>query len=124
MASILIIEDELTLHTLFGRVLEQAGHQVRCAADGEAGLQLHQAQPAELVLCDLMLPGRNGLGVLEELQRLPQPPCCILMSGSGNGQGALTNFAIRAKELGAVAVLHKPFPLTTLTSTVRVALGQ
>ena len=57
MARILLIDDNAALRNLLRLQLEAAGHEVLEAADGGEGIRLYRRQPADLVLCDLFMPG-------------------------------------------------------------------
>lgn len=67
MAKILLVEDELYVRELYERVLSQNGFEVLPAADGVAGLELAGNHP-DLILLDIMMPGMNGIQVLQKLK--------------------------------------------------------
>ncbi len=67
---VLVIEDERRLAENIARsVRESAGYAVDCAFDGENGLYMAKSNPYDLMMVDLMLPGRDGLSVVQELRR-------------------------------------------------------
>jgi len=68
MAKILFIEDETALQKTLSAVMEQAGHTVVNAYDGEKGLELAQEAAPDLILLDLILPKMDGFSVLEKLK--------------------------------------------------------
>ena len=68
MAKILFIEDETALQRTLSAVMEQAGHIVANAYDGEKGLELAQEAVPDLILLDLILPKMDGFSVLEKLK--------------------------------------------------------
>jgi len=68
MAKILFIEDETALQRTLSAVMEQAGHIVTNAYDGENGLELAQEAVPDLILLDLILPKMDGFSVLEKLK--------------------------------------------------------
>jgi CheY-like chemotaxis protein len=68
-ARVLLIEDDSIFSDLVSRFLTQCGYQVSCAGDGESGVAACQAEPPDVVLCDLNLPQMSGLQVLETLLR-------------------------------------------------------
>ena len=70
MARILIVDDAEHIRSLARLALMQAGHQVFVAGDGAAAVRTFSEQPAELVLCDLALPGKGGLETLADLRRV------------------------------------------------------
>ncbi|MGH2865969.1 MAG: response regulator transcription factor [Solirubrobacteraceae bacterium] len=114
---ILVVEDEARIRAFLARAFEAEGFQVDVVEDGERGLQRAVAGSYEFVILDLLLPGRDGLEVLSELQRLrPGLPVLIL--------SARTDIAtkLRGFELGAVDYLDKPFSLDELLARARVQL--
>jgi len=100
---ILVIEDSRFLRLAIEKVLQQRGHEVTGAADGEAGLRVARTTPPQLILLDMMLPGLDGTGVLRELQQDPltaQIPVVVLTSLSHKNEGTLKN-------AGAAAYIEK-----------------
>jgi DNA-binding response OmpR family regulator len=114
---ILVVEDEARIRAFLARAFEAEGFQVDVVEDGERGLECAVAGAYEFMILDLLLPGRDGLEVLSELQRLcPGLPVLIL--------SARTDIAtkLRGFELGAVDYLDKPFSLDELLARARVQL--
>ena len=66
---LLVVEDDPTISSFLVKGLQEAGYAVDAAADGNRGLQLALTEPYDAAVLDLMLPGRDGLSVLEELRR-------------------------------------------------------
>ncbi|RMF15264.1 MAG: response regulator [Candidatus Dadabacteria bacterium] len=66
---VLIVEDDADVRDLLQRACEKAGYAVRVAADGEAALTAIESAPPALILLDILLPGVDGFGVLEVLER-------------------------------------------------------
>jgi CheY-like chemotaxis protein len=56
VASILVIDDDVRIQEFIQFVLEEAGHEVRCAGDGLAGVKAQHQRPADLIICDLFMP--------------------------------------------------------------------
>lgn len=99
-----LIEDEPTLANIIERKLQAAGFRVAVAASGPEGLALLKAERPQLVLLDMLLPGKGGMAVLEELAAagvLPDLPVVII---SNSGQPVEIE---RAKELGVRDYLVK-----------------
>ena len=119
MARILLIEDDPGVRTTVERLLSSAGHKVILAADGREGVRLFRANPADLVITDLVMPNQDGIETIAALKReFPNVPI-IAISGMTAKQGTLS----AARHLGAVAVLEKPFTNEDLVKVVREALG-
>ena len=71
MATILVIEDDLYIQALLQELLGDEGYTVAVAGDGPEGLAALEAQPVDLVLCDLMLPKLGGREVLRAIRARP-----------------------------------------------------
>src|SRR5882724_8379338 len=100
---ILVIDDDPTVLDVVGRYLARAGYQVSVAHDGEVGLKLAAARMPDLVVLDLMLPGRSGLEICAELRsRSPVP--VIRLTALGEEEDRVVGL-----ELGADDYVTKPF---------------
>ena len=114
---ILVIEDESRIQAFVRRGLEAEGYGVVTAGDGRDGLSLARAGDWDLVVLDLLLPGMNGLRVLQEIHReQPELPVLIL-----SARGDLRT-KLKGLELGATDYVSKPFALDELLARVRVQL--
>jgi len=61
MATVLVIDDQITMRALLRAVLEGDNHQVLEASNGRDGLELYQARSADLIITDMLMPEMNGL---------------------------------------------------------------
>ena len=68
MRKILIVEDDTALYNLYATELQLKGYQVSNVSDGTLAVQAIKEQNPDLILLDLVLPGRNGLDILKELR--------------------------------------------------------
>ena len=113
MKRILIIDDSEAVRRQVAQTLGPAGYDVVEAADGMEGLAvIKSAQPA-LVLCDLNMPRMGGMELLAELARNPPLPLMVMLTTEA--QPALIR---RARELGAVGWIVKPFKADLLIAAV------
>ena len=113
----MIVEDEARIRAFLARAFEAEGFGVDVAEDGEQGLQRALTGSHELVILDLLLPGRDGLQALRELNsRRPDLPVLILSARSDLAT------KLRGFELGAVDYVAKPFSLDELLARARVQL--
>ncbi|MCU0635518.1 MAG: response regulator [Gemmatimonadaceae bacterium] len=117
MARILLIEDNDAFREMLVRALSSAGHDVIAAHDGDDGLRCFQTQgPFALVITDIVMPNREGIGTILELLQHGDVPI-IAMSGGGKSVG--TRDALEAaRMLGAAETMTKPFPLRDLLGAV------
>ena len=113
----LVVEDEVRIGTFLARALTAEGFRVDVVGDGERGLATALSGDYELVILDLLLPGRDGLDVLDQLhRRRPALPILILSARSDLAT------KLRCFELGAADYLAKPFSLGELLARARVQL--
>src|SRR6185369_5178975 len=101
--NILIIDDEAAIRDLFAFYLKRSGYNIFTAQDGQSGIQLCRDIAPALVLCDLRMPGMDGLEVLAVLtQDFPELPVIVV-----SGMGGFAD-AIQALKLGAWDYVTKP----------------
>src|SRR5690242_2217560 len=121
MQSVLVIDDDPLLRSFVRVALEGGGYAVREAADGQEGLLALEHEPADLVLCDVFMPGESGLGVLGHLRHRCRRATVVAMSG-GSARFA-GDFLGVARRLGAIDALAKPFGVAELLGAVERALA-
>jgi len=114
---VLVVEDERKLAQVVCSALEAEHYDVVVAATGEDGFYRANAELFDLVLLDLMLPGRNGLEILQTLrQRHIETPVLVLTARDGVDDRVL------GLDLGADDYLVKPFALPELLARIRALL--
>ena len=119
MARILIIDDEESVLLSLQRMVEWAGHEVVVATDGAQGLALQRENPAELIITDMIMPGRHGLDVIAELRRT-HPDVSIVTISGGKWRNNVDYLPL-ARKLGVRMVMDKPFDMSEL---LRVEIGR
>jgi two-component system response regulator ResD len=120
MKSILVAEDELHILLLIQRKLESVGYAVQSTSDGNDALKLALQGNYDLLLLDVMLPGREGLDVCREVKAAlgDKAPPVILMSARGQ------QIDVQAgQDAGADDYIIKPFSPRQLLELVEEALG-
>jgi DNA-binding response OmpR family regulator len=116
-ANVLLIEDEPGIVDFVQRGLEGHGFRVRAETDGIAGERAALDGPVDLVVLDLMLPGRSGLDVLATLHiARPELPVIVLTA-----RGELED-RVAGLDTGAADYLVKPFSLAELSARIRAQL--
>ena len=120
---VLVVDDNPDMRSFVKIVLERAGFEAQVAADGERALELQREHPAEVLITDIFMPERDGIELIQQFKSMFRQVKIIAMSGGG--QVARQDYLPVAADLGADAVLHKPFAAETLLNTLRdlVAAG-
>jgi two-component system copper resistance phosphate regulon response regulator CusR len=114
---ILLIEDEKKTQAFLAKGLREAGFDVEIAGDGETGLKLARATRHELLIVDVLLPGKDGWTVVAELRGEGfQAPILFLTARDG------VKDRVKGLELGADDYLIKPFAFSELLARVRSVL--
>ncbi len=114
--SVLIVDDDESLRDSLALVLGAEGYEVATAADGAEALRRLGSTPADIVLCDLRMPGQDGLELLPELARRCPEATLILMSAYGTEE-----LAVEAMRRGAYDYLAKPFQPSEVLLAIRKA---
>jgi len=118
-ASILIVDDESEIRESLETLLELEGYRVHTAENGEDGLARIAAQPFDLVLLDLALPGKNGLEVLAEIHERDPQLAVIMITAYGTVENA-----VNAMQAGAANFIQKPWDNEKLLADVRAAVAR
>ena len=115
--NLLVVDDEPQILQVVSGILQDEGFEVTTAPDGETALKLAAAEPPDLVLLDINLPGLDGLEVLSELKRR-QPLLPVIMISA---YGSVEN-AVKATRLGAYDFIEKPPNADKILLSVRNGL--
>lgn len=119
MAHILLIEDEEPIRRVMKRILadENKDYTVEEAVDGKQGLAMIKAHNYDLVLCDIKMPNKDGIEVLQAAKKAGKNIPFIMLTGHGN-----VETAVEAMKLGAYDFIPKPPDLNRLLTAVRHAV--
>jgi CheY-like chemotaxis protein len=114
---ILIVDDCPVARLGLRGMLEDEGFTVTEAEDGECVVAAVDRVDADLILCDMLMPGCNGLEVIRELRRqLPHVKIIAMSGGRYNGTADMLQTAMY---LGADEILYKPFSRIKLMTTIK-----
>jgi DNA-binding response OmpR family regulator len=116
MSRVLIVEDEQHLADGLRFNLEAEGHEASIASDGQKALEilLKERRPADVVILDVMLPGKDGFAVASELRAAGHYVPILMLTARGSADDVLKGF-----EAGADDYLPKPFELSILLARIR-----
>jgi CheY-like chemotaxis protein len=122
MHHILVIDDDDITRGLIRHFLEEAGYQVTDTDSGALALELLEKEAIDLIITDLMMPAKDGLQTILEIQRLPNKFKIIAMSSGGPSRS--TRLLQMAKSYGAIETLLKPLSPDQLIDAVARALQE
>ncbi len=114
---ILLVEDERDVRDTIKLQLEDEGHEVTEAESGRDALALAESLSFDIVLTDVMIPGINGLELVQKMSEWPSRPVTLVMTGYGS-----VEMAVNAIKAGAFDFLSKPFSVDVLSATIASAL--
>jgi DNA-binding response OmpR family regulator len=117
MARVLVVDDEPHIVEVVRAYLERDGHEVRTAADGPGALREAVGWEPEVVVLDVMLPGRSGFDVLRDLRSSNRSPGVILVTARDEVADRVAGL-----ELGADDYVTKPFEPRELAARVSAVL--
>ncbi|MCL2790604.1 MAG: sigma-54 dependent transcriptional regulator [Desulfobulbus sp.] len=117
MATILVVDDELSMREFLKILLTKEGYTVTTAAESKAALALAGQHPFDLVISDIRMPGMSGLDLLPQLKQL-QPDVGVIMITAF----ASPDDAVMAMKGGAFDYITKPFSVDEIKSVIRAVL--
>jgi len=120
VSRILIIDDDSQVREVLRKMLERAGYGVMDAPDGNVGMKLHRKAPADLIVTDIVMPGKEGLSTIKELKQ--NSPEVKIIAISGGGSIGPEEYLEMARRLGVNQTLSKPFGSRELLEAVRALL--
>jgi two-component system nitrogen regulation response regulator NtrX len=116
-AHILIIDDDANTLASLSRAFRLAGHEATVCDNAARALELAKSELFDLILSDVVMPGRDGIALLEDFKNLGVSSPTVMMSGQ-----ATIEMAVRATRLGAVDFIEKPISTEKLLLTIENAL--
>ena len=114
--ALLVIDDESGLRDMLSHTFTRRGWKVTAVESGEKGVAAAREEDFDVVLCDVMMPGMDGIAVLEILKRERPHVEVVMVTGFPSVETGK-----RAGELGAYAYLAKPYELTPLFALLQKA---
>jgi two-component system, NtrC family, nitrogen regulation response regulator NtrX len=116
-AHILVIDDDANTLASLARAFRLAGHEASVCDNAARAVELAKAEHFDLILSDVVMPGRDGIALLEDLKNAGVDSTIVMMSGQ-----ASIEMAVKATRLGASDFLEKPISTEKLLLTVENAL--
>ncbi len=120
MARILIIDDEPQIRSMLRLMLERDGYEVVEAPDGIEGIRAYRQKPTDLIITDLIMPNKDGIGMIIELKK--EFPDVKIIAMSGGGLNKPEGYLQGAQKLGAACTLTKPIDREEMLRSVKETL--
>jgi DNA-binding NtrC family response regulator len=118
-ARVLVVDDEPAIRQLLTRWLAKWGYSADSAATADLAMDIMAATPAHILLCDVRMPGHDGLWLAESVQTRWPDTAIIMATGLDDAQTVL-----QSRRLGAVDYVLKPFASAVLRQAVDRASGR
>jgi DNA-binding NtrC family response regulator len=115
--TVLLVDDEEIMQDVISKLLKEEGYRVLAASTGEEGLEKLEEETVDLILLDLMLPGKGGLAVLEEVAAFDPDIVVVMITAFASIENA-----VQATKLGAFDFVTKPFKNEELLLVVKNGL--
>ena len=116
-AHLLLVDDDPNTLASLARAFRMAGHEATVCDNATKAVQLIRAEAFDVILSDVVMPGKTGIQLLEELKQAGVKTPIVLISGQAN-----IEMAVKATRLGALDFLEKPLSTDKLLLTVENAL--
>jgi CheY-like chemotaxis protein len=125
MSRILVVDDDLAVRSAIKMVLEHDGHHVELASDGRAGVSAVADSVFDIVICDIFMPGMDGIETIHAFHQSNPGMPVIAMSGFmfRDGQSPAPDYLSLSTKLGAAYSLRKPFRPQELLKAVRECMA-
>ena len=109
---ILVIDDDADIRASLELLLARLGYEVETAADGTQALLIHRTRNVAKVITDIFMPGKEGMETIQAFKS--EWPWVRVIAMSGGGEVARGSYLEAARQIGADAILRKPFTLQNL----------
>ena len=118
---VLLVDDDELLREALHQILVRAGYDVHDASNGKVAVREYCRQRCDVVIMDIVMPDKEGLGTIRELRRVDPDVKIIAISGGGLGKAG--DYLGIAKMLGAMRTLAKPFVPEALLAMIAEVLA-
>ena len=110
---VLVVDDQSSIRLTLSAILEKWGYDVVGVEDGYRAIDAARAQPFDLILMDIKMPGINGVQTFREIKRIRPGSLVVMMTGY-----AVEDLVEAAQQEGAFSVIYKPFDMEELLKLV------
>ncbi len=121
MAKILIVDDDEQIRLMLSDLLKRSGSTVDQASDGEEAINKFNTNHYDLIITDILMPGKEGIQTIQELKK--NNPNLKIIAISGGGHIESNVYLDMAKKMGADLCVPKPLDMYNFIDTVKKLLG-
>lgn len=122
MKTYLVVDDEIVVGEMISDMLSDSDINIELALNGEEAINILSQKKIDLVVTDIVMPGKNGIDLIMKLKDSYADIPVVAISGGGGIDGRFDYLEI-AKLVGANSILRKPFSLESLKKSVSTALN-
>ena len=116
---ILVIDDKKIIGDLFAFTLGYSGHEITVADHAAAALEAVKNKEFDIAFIDIVMPGKDGVAIFKEIQAIVPKLPVVMMSGY-----SVEDKRNKARDLGAITCLKKPFEMEDVKRVIKVAIGK
>ncbi len=122
MAKILVVDDEQNIRNILRESLKKEQHEIFEASSGQEASDILDKHAIEIMITDLVMPGKTGLDLIMEIKEKIPELSIIAISGGGGINGRFDYLPI-AQLIGANNIIRKPFSIADIKQTVKELLA-
>ena len=116
---ILVIDDKKIIGDLFAFTLGYSGHTITVADHAAAAVEAVKNKEFDIAFIDIVMPGKDGVAIFKEIQAIVPKLPVVMMSGY-----SVEDKRNKARDLGAITCLKKPFEMEDVKRVIKVAIGK
>ena len=116
---ILVIDDKKIIGDLFDFTLGYSGHKITVVDHAAAAVEAVKNKEFDIAFIDIVMPGKDGVAILQEIRAIAPKLPIVMMSGY-----SVEERRNKAKDLGAITCLKKPFEMDDVKRVIKVAIGK
>lgn len=114
--NIIVVDDDEQIRIMLRRILEKEGYIIREASNGNIALKLQREDPADLIITDIIMPEKEGIGTIVDLKN--DYPGIKIIAISGGGKNSPDHYLRMAKGFGVNKAFEKPFTREELLEAI------
>jgi CheY-like chemotaxis protein len=119
---IIVADDEEQIRLMLEQLLSSHGYKVTPVSNGNEAIATYEAESADLIITDLIMPGKEGIETIAELR--DKSPDLKIIAISGGGRVGPENYLYLAEKLGAERTFSKPFDHRAILAAVEELVGK